>query len=292
MMNKLEIQKIETALQQYLPQEKDLRKNLFESMEYSLMAGGKRIRPQLVLEFCRVCGGDAAKAMPFACAVEMIHSYSLIHDDLPCMDDNDLRRGKPTNHKVYGEATALLAGDALLTLAFETMLSPASIAAVGADRAARAAGELAQAAGARGMVGGQIIDLESEDKQVPLEVLEKMDEGKTGALILASCRMGCILAGAGEEQLQAADVYARSIGLAFQIVDDLLDVTGDAALLGKNTGMDSERGKSTYVSLLGVEKARETVEHLTQTAVDALSVFGDSAKDLGEFAVSLSHRDH
>ena len=143
-----------------------------------MAGGGKRIRPQLVLEFCRVCGGDTAKAIPFACAVEMIHSYSLIHDDLPCMDDDDLRRGKPTNHKVYGEATALLAGDALLTLAFETMLSPASIAAVGADRAARAAGELAQAAGARGMVGGQIIDLESEDKQVPLEVLEKMDEGK------------------------------------------------------------------------------------------------------------------
>lgn len=291
-MNKLEIQEIENALEQYLPQEKDLRKNLFESMEYSLMAGGKRIRPQLVLEFCRVCGGDAAKAMPFACAVEMIHSYSLIHDDLPCMDDDDLRRGKPTNHKVYGEATALLAGDALLTLAFETMLSPESIAAVGADRAACAAGELAKAAGAHGMVGGQIIDLESEDRQVPLEVLEKMDEGKTGALILASCRMGCILAGAGAEQLRAADVYARSIGLAFQIVDDLLDVTGDAALLGKNTGMDSERGKSTYVSLLGVEKARETVERLTQTAVDALSIFGDSAKELEEFAVALARRDH
>ena len=291
-MNKLEIQEIENALKQYLPQKKDLRNNLFESMEYSLMAGGKRIRPQLVLEFCRICGGSSEKAMPFACAIEMVHSYSLIHDDLPCMDDDDLRRGKPTNHKVYGEATALLAGDALLTLAFETMLSPESIRAVGADRAARAAGELARAAGAHGMVGGQMIDLESEDKQVSLEVLQKMDEGKTGALILAACRMGCILAGAGEEQMQAADVYAKSIGLAFQIEDDLLDVTGDAALLGKNTGMDSERGKSTYVSLLGIEKAKETVEQLTQTAVNALSVFGENGKDLADFAVALANRDH
>ncbi len=291
-MNKMEIQEIENALKQYLPQEKDLRKNLFESMEYSLMAGGKRIRPQLVLEFCRICGGSPEKAMPFACAIEMIHSYSLIHDDLPCMDDDDMRRGKPTNHKVYGEATALLAGDALLTLAFETMLSPESICAVGADRAARAAGELAKAAGAHGMVGGQMIDLESEDKQVSLEVLQKMDEGKTGALILAACRMGCILAGAGEEQLQAADVYAKSIGLAFQIVDDLLDVTGDAALLGKNTGMDSQRGKSTYVSLLGIEKAKETVEQLTRTAINALSVFGEKGQELADFAVALASRDH
>lgn len=287
-----EKQKIEEALKGYLPQEKDLRKTLFASMEYSLMAGGKRLRPQLVLEFCRLCGGSEEQAMPFACAVEMIHSYSLIHDDLPCMDDDDLRRGKPTNHKVYGEAAALLAGDALLTLAFETMLSPESVQAVGAGRAAAAAGELARAAGARGMVGGQIIDLESEGKQVALEVLEKMDEGKTGALILAACRMGCILAGASEDQKKAAEVYARSIGLAFQIEDDLLDVTGDAALLGKNTGMDSAREKSTYVSLLGVEKARETVERLTRTAVDALAVFGEKAQPLAELALALQNRDH
>ena len=287
-----EKQKIEEALKGCLPQEKDLRKTLFASMEYSLMAGGKRLRPQLVLEFCRLCGGSEEQAMPFACAVEMIHSYSLIHDDLPCMDDDDLRRGKPTNHKVYGEAAALLAGDALLTLAFETMLSPESVQAVGADRAAAAAGELARAAGAHGMVGGQIIDLESEGKQVPLEVLEKMDEGKTGALILAACRMGCILAGASEDQKKAAEVYARSIGLAFQIEDDLLDVTGDAALLGKNTGMDSAREKSTYVSLLGVEKARETVERLTRTAVDALEVFGEKAQPLAELALALQNRDH
>ena len=285
-----EKQKIEEALKGYLPQEKDLRKTLFASMEYSLMAGGKRLRPQLVLEFCRLCGGSEEQAMPFACAVEMIHSYSLIHDDLPCMDDE--RRGKPTNHKVYGEAAALLAGDALLTLAFETMLSPESVQAVGADRAAAAAGELSRAAGAHGMVGGQIIDLESEGKQVPLEVLEKMDEGKTGALILAACRMGCILAGASEDQKKAAEVYARSIGLAFQIEDDLLDVTGDAALLGKNTGMDSAREKSTYVSLLGVEKARETVERLTRTAVDALAVFGVKAQSLAELALALQNRDH
>ena len=295
-MMKTEIQEIEKALQSYLPQllpqENDLRKTLFESMEYSLMAGGKRIRPQLVLEFCSLCGGSREQAMPFACALEMIHSYSLIHDDLPCMDDDDLRRGKPTNHKVYGEAAALLAGDALLTLAFETMLSPESIAAAGAERAARAAGELARAAGAHGMVGGQIIDLESEGKQVPLEVLEKMDEGKTGALILAACRMGCILGGASPAQMQAAEIYARSIGLAFQIQDDLLDVTGDAALLGKNTGMDSARGKSTYVSLLGVEKARETVERLTRTAVDALAVFGEKAQPLAELALALQNRDH
>ena len=215
---------IEQKLEELLPKEHCRYERLIEAMRYSLLDGGKRVRPTLVLEFCRLCGGDVQAALPFACAVEMIHTYSLIHDDLPCMDNDDLRRGKPSNHKAYGEDTALLAGDGLLTLAFATMLSPESLAAVGADCAAEAAFQLASAAGIHGMVGGQEIDLRSEGKAISLETLQEMDEKKTGALILASARMGCALAGADERQRDAAEHYACAIGLAFQIVDDILYV--------------------------------------------------------------------
>ena len=206
------------------------------------------------------------------------------------MDNDDLRRGKPSNHKAYGEDTALLAGDGLLTLAFATMLSPESLAAVGADCAAEAAFQLASAAGIHGMVGGQEIDLRSEGKAISLETLQEMDEKKTGALILASARMGCALARADERQRDAAEHYARAIGLAFQIVDDILDVEGDAATLGKATGSDAENQKSTYVSLLGLETAKQRVKELTHTAVRALEPFGEEGKALADFAKSLASR--
>ena len=281
---------IEKSLKKYVPEETLLQAGLFKAMRYSLLAGGKRIRPALLLEFCGVCGGDQEAALPFACAVEMIHTYSLIHDDLPCMDDDGMRRGRPSNHVVFGEARALLAGDALLTMAFETMLSPESVAEVGAERAAAAAGILARAAGAYGMAGGQMIDLESQGKRVDADTLIRMDEEKTGALIVAAAKMGCVLAGAGERELRAAEAYARSIGLAFQITDDILDVEGEEASLGKPVGSDEQNEKSTYVSTLGMEKARGLVGELTAAAVSVLGVFGDRGEYLRQLAVQLSVR--
>ena len=236
-----------------------------EAMRYSLLAGGKRVRPMLTLAFCALCGEDWHSALPFACGVEMVHTYSLIHDDLPCMDDDSLRRGRPTCHKVYGEAMALLAGDGLLTQAFETVLAfPDPV------KAAAAAKCLAGLAGYQGMVGGQCIDLSAGGQEVTIGLLKEMDQGKTVALIDAACRMGCIAAGAGEAQLAAASRYAQGVGMAFQIRDDILDVLGDAETLGKNTGMDAARDKRNYVSLLGVETAQELVESYTGQAVDAL----------------------
>lgn len=282
---------IEEALKTYLPRENCLQKELCSAMEYSLLAGGKRIRPILTLEFCRVCGGELEAALPFACAVEMVHTYSLIHDDLPCMDNDDLRRGRASNHKVYGEDMALLAGDALLTLAFETMLSPASIQKAGALRAASAAGILARAAGADGMVGGQVIDLKSEDQAISIDLLQAMDHAKTGALIKAAALMGCVVAGAGEAELAAADTFTENIGLAFQIVDDILDVTGQTAKLGKKVGSDQNNKKSTYVSLLGLEAARDTVKKLTNTAVGALVSFKTDTAYLTDLAYSLAKRE-
>ncbi len=269
------------------PQPDSLTKPVVESMRYSLLLGGKRIRPVMTLAFCELCGGDPEMALPFACAVEMVHTYSLIHDDLPCMDDDDLRRGKPSNHKVYGEAMALLAGDGLLTNAFETALRFTG-PSVDAVRGARI---LAQYAGPAGMVGGQCIDLDSEGKDVDLSLLREMDQGKTVALISAACQMGCVAAGAGEEILKHAHRYAEGVGMAFQIRDDILDVLGDAETLGKNVGMDSARDKRNYVSLLGVEKAQQLVDSFTSQAEEALNAFSGDTSFLRELARSLATRE-
>lgn len=275
----------------YLPKNDVYEKNLISSMEYSLMAGGKRIRPMLAIEFAKLCGGSQQAVMPFACAVEMIHTYSLIHDDLPCMDNDDMRRGKPTNHKVYGEDIALLAGDALLTLAFQTILSEKAIALNGAEKCAKAGLVLSKYAGAVGMVGGQVIDLESENKAVTDEHLKIMDIKKTSALISAACQLGCISAGADEKYLKAAADYAENIGLAFQIVDDILDVTSDTETLGKPVGSDEQNKKSTYVSLLGIQKCREISRELTEKAVNSLSVFENDTDELKKFAFYLLNRE-
>lgn len=281
---------IENKLKEYLPEEDLSQAGLFNAMRYSLLAGGKRIRPILVLEFCRACGGEKTAALPFACAIEMIHTYSLIHDDLPCMDDDDMRRGRPSNHKVFGEDIALLAGDALLTMAFEVMLRKETVEPVGALRAAQAAGVLAIAAGARGMVGGQVIDLMSEGRAISIDTLKTMDECKTGALIVAAAKMGCVLGGASQEQLIAAENYAKAIGLAFQIVDDILDVTSDTQTLGKPVGSDVGNDKSTYVSLMGLENAGKAAEELTRAAVSALDCFGQEAEYLIQLAQELASR--
>jgi len=248
--------------------------DLNDAMLYSLMAGGKRVRPVLLLETCRMCGGDVETALPFACAVEMVHTYSLIHDDLPCMDDDDLRRGKPTNHKVYGEATAVLAGDGLLTAAFEVMLEEGK--ALPAERVLAAAACLGKAAGGRGMVGGQTLDMAAEGRMLTADELKELYGLKTGALIKAAVEMGCILAGGTKEQREAVVEYAGKIGLAFQVQDDILDVEGDEATLGKPIGSDARSEKNTYVALKGLDTCKHLVEQLTDEALAALELFEES----------------
>ena len=264
----------EDALRKYYTEDEDIRV-LLDAERYSLFAGGKRIRPLLTLEFCRMFGGDDAAALPFACAVEMIHTYSLIHDDLPCMDDDEMRRGKPTNHKVFGESTALLAGDSLLTGAFE---AAASNTEVGAEVAAKAVAYLASCAGRYGMVGGQIMDLEGEKKKLTLDQLLKLHSLKTGALISAASVLGALAAGVELTHPRMADVVtnAENIGLAFQIVDDILDRTGDSAELGKNVGVDAEHEKNTFLSFFTVEEAQFYADRLTREAINAIRKYRDS----------------
>lgn len=280
----------EKYLYDFLPEMSCKEKKLIESMKYSLEAGGKRVRPQLVFEFAELCGGNAENAAPFACAVEMIHTYSLIHDDLPCMDDDDLRRGKPSNHKVFGEDTALLAGDALQTLAFEIMSSDKSAALLGDKACRKGVNTLAKYSGAVGMVGGQVIDLMSENTNAPIEVLREMDYKKTACLIKAACELGCISAEADEKYIKAASDYGEFIGIAFQIEDDILDVTSSDEQLGKPVGSDEENSKSTYVSLLGIEKCRQLVSEFTEKAVKALEVFDGDVSELSDFAHKLANR--
>jgi len=264
----------EDAMKKYYTEDEDIRV-LLDSERYSLFAGGKRIRPTLTLEFCRLFGGEDAAALPFACAVEMIHTYSLIHDDLPCMDNDDLRRGKPTNHKVFGESTALLAGDSLLTGAFEVA---ASNTEAGAEVSAMAVAYLASSAGRYGMVGGQIMDLEGEHKTLTLDELLKLHSLKTGALISAASVLGALAAGISFTDACMEDVvtYAENIGLAFQIVDDILDQTGDAEALGKNVGVDAERQKNTFLSFYTVEQAQFYADRLTQDAIGAIRKYPGS----------------
>ena len=257
---------IEAFLGKYLENSPQYAR-LQEAMRYSLLAGGKRIRPVLVLEACRICGGEVEKARPFACAVEMIHTYSLIHDDLPAMDNDDLRRGRPTNHKEFGEAAAILAGDALLTEAFFAL----SQAELPPDRIVQAVACLSAQAGHLGMVGGQALDMEEKKRTVP--ELEQLQSLKTGALLQAAAELGCIADGGTPQQRQGLRVYAEKLGRAFQIRDDMLDVMGEQAQLGKPIGSDAELGKSTFAALLGLEACAGLVEELTAQAAQALAPF-------------------
>ena len=263
---------------------------VYDAQRYALLARAKRIRPTLVLEFCRLFGGKDGAALPFACAVEMVHTYSLIHDDLPCMDDDDMRRGRPTCHKVYGEATALLAGDALLTHAFSVI---AGNMAVSADAVRRAVFALSGAAGSAGMIGGQVMDLAGEQKKLPLETLKKLHANKTGAMIEVSAVLGCLAAGLDLEdpRTQAARRFARGIGLAFQIVDDVLDVTADAAKLGKPIGSDAEKEKTTFLTYYTPDEALAYARSVTEDAKEALAGFPRNEFLLG-LADYLVSRDH
>ena len=268
-------QRIDAALETFFAAEDDFpMKGLADAMRYSLLAGGKRIRPMLVLEFCRISGGDIEAALPVACAVEMLHTYSLIHDDLPCMDNDDLRRGRPTNHKVFGECTATLAGDALQAEAFGTILR----SSLPADRRAACAGHLADAVGLDGMCGGQFLDMLGEGKHLSREELDEINCRKTGALLIAACQMGVSAAGGTEEQLEAASQYGAALGVAFQIRDDMLDVLSTEEELGKPIGSDVKEHKNTYMALLGESGCMEMVEKMTALAKKALA---DSFTDSG-----------
>ena len=266
------------------------QEKIVESMRYSILAGGKRLRPALTMEFCRVSGGAPFQALPFAAALEMIHTYSLIHDDLPCMDDDDLRRGRPTNHKVYGEAMAVLAGDALLTQAFAVITNLAYTGSLDAGITLQAAHCLAQEAGVLGMIGGQVLDLQAEGRQIDAEDLIRLQERKTGALIRAAVRMGCLVGGASADQTQAAIRYAECLGLAFQIQDDILDIEGDTDVLGKPVGSDAGNHKSTFPALLGLEACHRRVHELTQQAIDAVTPHFDDPAFLTALAESLADR--
>ncbi len=258
-----------------------------KAMKYSVENGGKRIRPILTLEFCKICGGEIKNAVDFACAVEMIHTYSLIHDDLPCMDDDYMRRGKPSCHIRFGEEFALLAGDALLTLAFKTVMLCDEVSA---ENRVKACKVLSDAAGCYGMVGGQMLDLQNEGKKADINTLKKTDELKTGAMIEVSAVLGCIAANADENRIEAAREYSKNIGLAFQIVDDILDMTSDEKTLGKPIGSDEENDKCTYVSLLGLERAKQLADELTLRAKSSLNIFNDEADFLKELADNLAKR--
>lgn len=258
---------------------------LFDSVRYSLLAGGKRLRPVLVFDFCRMCGGDWQRASEFAAAVEMIHTYSLIHDDLPCMDNDDYRRGKLTNHKVYGEAIAVLAGDALLTAAFGTIAR----SGLSSETRIRAIDVLAACAGELGMVGGQILDILSEQRQCTRQEVLDIQSRKTGALIKSACVLGVLAGGGTEEQLNAAEKFADHLGLAFQIRDDMLDIIGDAEKLGKAIGVDEN--KNTFVQLYGLEVCDQMVCDHTQEALQSLKYFGDN-EFMTELAKNLTGRTY
>lgn len=260
---------------------------LEKAMEYSLMAGGKRLRPVLLMAAADAVGKDGAAFLTTGCAIEMIHTYSLIHDDLPAMDNDDYRRGKPTNHKVFGDGIAVLAGDALLTLAFEVMLRQEGAAP---ETLVTVVSEMSRAAGPYGMVGGQVLDLEGEGRRLDLAALRKIHMGKTGALFCAAIRSGAILAGAKEAELAALTLYAERFGLAFQITDDILDVTGDEAAIGKPVGSDVRNEKATYVTLTSLEEAKKLAEDAVDEAVAALDIFGERAAFLRDLALFLLGR--
>lgn len=272
---------VEEALEVALPQQDGPETRVVEAMRYSLFAGGKRLRPILCLAASEAVGGDLKAAMPAGCALEMIHTYSLIHDDLPAMDDDDLRRGKPTNHKVFGEAIAILAGDGLLTEAFVLLSDYNSLLP---ERAVQVIGVIAEAASYRGMVGGQVVDILSQNKRAELETVQQMHSRKTAALIAAATESGALSGKGSEAQVAALGRYGRAIGLAFQIADDILDIEGDTELLGKTTGADEARGKVTYPAAVGLERSRQAANEMVNDALAALEGFDDRANPLRSLA--------
>ncbi len=282
---------VDSNLDVFLPKPQGPSGKVVEAMRYSLSAGGKRVRPILMMAACEAVGGDFNPIMPAACAMECVHTYSLIHDDLPAMDDDDLRRGKPTCHKVFGEAVAILAGDALLTYAFELMTHPEMLTQLDGGLVNRAIHVFARAAGVSGMVGGQTADVLFEGKPIDAQTLDYIHRHKTGALIRASVEMGALLGGGGPQQVERLSRYGTALGLAFQVVDDLLDVVGDEEKLGKPVGSDERNRKATYPALFGLEETRKRAEELKNEALENLSGFGPEADPLRAIAIYVVERD-
>ncbi|KNZ70734.1 polyprenyl synthetase [Thermincola ferriacetica] len=283
---------IEDALSQYLPGEDEYPETIHQSMRYSMLAGGKRLRPVLVLAAAEAVGGDVKKVIPAACAIEMIHTYSLIHDDLPAMDDDNYRRGKPTNHVVYGEAIAILAGDALLTLAFEVLSSLVEEPGIAPQKVLRVIKEISLAAGSRGLIGGQVVDIGSENLDISAETLKYIHINKTGALFKAALKTGAILSSASEEQITALSRYAHFLGLGFQITDDILDIEGDTEKLGKPVGSDIKKKKATYPSIFGLQEAKQMAREAVAESLMSLEGFDERADFLREMARYLLERDN
>jgi geranylgeranyl diphosphate synthase type II len=284
-------QLVDEALDGFLPQADELPISIHKSMRYSVFAGGKRVRPILLLAACEAVGGDITHAMPAACAMEMIHTYSLIHDDLPAMDDDDFRRGNPTNHKVFGEAIAILAGDALLTEAFILLSNPFSLKGADPSAMLQVVQEIAFCAGSQGMVGGQVVDMESEGKRdIDLATVQYIHTHKTGALIKAAVKAGAIIGGAEGSELEAMTRYGEAIGLAFQIADDILDIEGTTEEIGKDAGSDEARGKATYPAVVGIGEAKKRAAELVDMAMEALSCFDEKADPLREIARYVVYR--
>lgn len=281
--------RIDKALNSFLPKSTVRPKTLHKSMRYSLFAGGKRLRPVLCLAASEACGGDFANAIPAACAVECIHTYSLIHDDLPCMDDDDMRRGKPTNHKVFGESVAVLAGDALLTLAFEIISSTKPNKKYNNGDMVK---ELAITSGSKHLVGGQVLDLEGENEEINSRTLQFIHSSKTAALLTSSLKLGAMSVGASQKKLSSLEEFGQCTGLAFQVIDDILDVTQSSETLGKSAGKDEAVNKATYPSIHGLEKSKKIAEKLTVKAIDALKPFKNNGKRLEELAHYLLDRDY
>ena len=280
--------KIEKAIDCFFPESYEKYSDVIQASRYSLTLGGKRIRPIIMLEFAKICGADEKDVLPFAIALEMIHTYSLIHDDLPCMDNDDLRRGKPSCHIKFGEDTALLAGDTLLTESFGVALKSGAKP----ELKLKALDVLRDRAGADGMIGGQVMDLAFEKEKPNAELLKTMYLKKTGALLSASAEIGCILSGADDEIIELSRQYALKLGLAFQIIDDILDVTGDEAVLGKPIGSDYDNNKTTFISIHGLDKAKEIASELTNDALNLLSKFDGDITNLTELTKFLLDRNY
>lgn len=281
---------IDMALEKIIPKETDFPQSLHKAMRYTLFPGGKRIRPILAMAAYELVGGRGNGILPYACGLELIHTYSLIHDDLPALDNDDFRRGKPTSHRVFGEALAILAGDALLTEAFRLMSKEGLRGEMNSQAAMEAIDEISRSAGVTGMIAGQVVDIESEGKKVELPTLEFIHTHKTGSLILVSIRTGGRLGGAGDSEMEALTRYGKAVGLAFQITDDILDVEGSRASMGRAPGVDMAREKNTYPALLGLDESKRRCNELIGQAVAALELFGNKGGPLREIALYIGER--
>ncbi len=286
------INEIDKHIKELFPKDKDIPNRIIQAMDYSVFAGGKRLRPILLIEGAKSVGGNLKRVVPLACALEMIHTYSLIHDDLPAMDNDDFRRGKPTNHRVFGEGMAVLAGDGLLNYSYELMINNIPDHIIDMKNYIGAMKEIAKAAGVMGMIGGQVKDLEYEGKSMDISILHYIHNHKTGALIRAAIRAGALASGANEKELTGLTIYGEKLGLAFQIVDDILDIIGDENKLGKPIGSDKDNNKFTYPYIYGIDKSKEIVDRLLSEAIEEISIFGSKADFLKELGVFICKRDY